>query len=117
MRRMRGRGWLIWWSHSIGNSLILGPVTGTNGLTIGGGSETVVPTYFTYAAPAGTPHAVLARLNAELARAQQAPEVLERLAKAGLEPQTVTPEAFAEEVKRDLTRFRALVNQLDIPLQ
>jgi len=84
---------------------------------VGGGSDTVVPTYFTYAAPAGTPRAVLARLNAELARAQQAPEVLERLAKAGLEPQTVTPEAFAEEVKRDLTRFRALVSQLDIPLQ
>lgn len=84
---------------------------------VGGGSDTVLPTYFTYAAPAGTPRPVMARLAAELARAQQAPEVLERLAKAGLEPQVMTPESFAEEVKRDLSRFKALIGKLDIPLQ
>jgi tripartite-type tricarboxylate transporter receptor subunit TctC len=84
---------------------------------LGGGSETVVPTYFTYVAPAGTPRAVIAKLNAELARAQLAPEVAERLTKAGLEPRTSTPEEFTESVKRDTARFGKLIKDLGIPLQ
>jgi tripartite-type tricarboxylate transporter receptor subunit TctC len=84
---------------------------------LGGGSDTVVPTYFTYAVPAGTPRAILTKLNAELSRAQAAPEVAERLAAAGLEPSTTTPEAFAESVKRDTERFGQLVKSLAIPLQ
>jgi tripartite-type tricarboxylate transporter receptor subunit TctC len=82
-----------------------------------GGGDTVVPTYFTYALPSGTPRAVVARLSTELARAQQASDVLERLTKAGLEPQVVAPEAFADEVRRDLARFRTLIAKLDLPLQ
>ena len=84
---------------------------------LGGSSDMMVPTYFTYVAPVGTPRAVIAKLNAELGRAQQAPEVLERLTKAGLEPKTTTPEAFTAEVKRDLERFGNLVKTVGIPLQ
>jgi tripartite-type tricarboxylate transporter receptor subunit TctC len=82
-----------------------------------GGGETVVPTYFTYVAPAGTPRAIIAKLNAELDRAQLAPEVAERLTKAGLEPRTSTPEEFTESVKRDTARFGKLIKDLGIPLQ
>ena len=84
---------------------------------VGGGSDTVVPTYFTYAAPAGTPRAIIAKLNVELGRAQAAPEVAERLAKAGLEPQSVAPDDFAESVRRDSARFDKLIKSLAIPLQ
>jgi tripartite-type tricarboxylate transporter receptor subunit TctC len=84
---------------------------------VGGGSDTVVPTYFTYAAPAGTPPAIITRLNAELTRAQAAPEVAERLVKAGLEPRTTTPDEFTESVKRDTARFGKLIKELAIPLQ
>ena len=84
---------------------------------LGGGSDTVVPTYFTYAVPAGTPRAIVLKLNAELSRAQAAPEVAERLTKAGLELQTTAPEAFAESVRRDSERFGKLVKTLGIPLQ
>jgi tripartite-type tricarboxylate transporter receptor subunit TctC len=84
---------------------------------VGGGSDTVVPTYFAYALPAGTPQAIVAKLNTELSRAQAAPEVAERLAAAGLEPQSVTPEAFARGVQRDSERFARLIKTLAIPLQ
>jgi tripartite-type tricarboxylate transporter receptor subunit TctC len=84
---------------------------------IGGGSDTVVPTYFTFVAPAGTPRAVVHKLNGELGRIIVAPEMVERLANAGLEPQVTTPELFTESVKRDVARFGKLVNTLDIPLQ
>lgn len=84
---------------------------------VGGGSDTVVPTYFTYALPAGTPRAIVAKLNAELGRAQAAPEVAERLAAAGLEPRTSTPEEFTASVKADSARFARLIGTLDIPLQ
>jgi tripartite-type tricarboxylate transporter receptor subunit TctC len=84
---------------------------------VGGGSDTVVPTYFAYALPAGTPRAIVAKLNTELTRAQAAPEVAERLAAAGLEPQSVTPEAFAQGVQRDSERFARLIKTLAIPLQ
>lgn len=84
---------------------------------VGGGSDTVVPTYFTYALPAGTPRAIVAKLHAELDRAQAAPDVADRLVKAGLEPSTMTPEAFTEGVKRDSARFAGLIKTLAIPLQ
>ena len=84
---------------------------------VGGGSDTVVPTYFTYAAPAGTPRAIINKLNAELTRAQQAPDVADRLAKAGLEPLTMTPEEFTQGVRRDSERFGKLIKALAIPLQ
>jgi tripartite-type tricarboxylate transporter receptor subunit TctC len=84
---------------------------------LGGGSDTVVPTYFTYALPAGTPRAIVAKLNTELKRAQAAPDVADRLAKAGLEPTSMTPEEFTEGVKRDSERFAKLIKTLAIPLQ
>jgi tripartite-type tricarboxylate transporter receptor subunit TctC len=77
----------------------------------------VVPTYFTYALPAGTPRAIVTKLNTELSRAQAAPEVVQRLITAGLEPQTTTPEEFTQGVKRDSERFARLIKTLAIPLQ
>jgi tripartite-type tricarboxylate transporter receptor subunit TctC len=84
---------------------------------VGGGSDTVVPTYFTYALPAGTPRAIVTKLNAELTRAQAAPEVAARLAAAGLEPRTVSPEEFTAGVKSDSARFANLIRTLGVPLQ
>jgi hypothetical protein len=56
-------------------------------------------------------------LKDELGRAQAAPDVAERLTKAGLEPHATTPEQFSESVKRDSARFARLIKTLDIPLQ
>lgn len=84
---------------------------------VGGGSDTVVPTYFTFVAPSGTPRPIVTKLNSELARIVGTPDMVERLSKAGLEPQSITPEEFTESIKRDIARFGRLVNALGIPPQ
>ena len=45
-------------------------------------------------APAKTPRAIINRLNAEVTRAEQAPEVRQRLANLGAEPMPMTAEKF-----------------------
>ena len=45
-------------------------------------------------APAKTPREIINRLNAEITRAEQAPEVKQRLANLGAEPMPMTPEKF-----------------------
>ena len=45
-------------------------------------------------APAGTPRDVIARLNGEINRILQTPEMKERLAKLGSEPMQMTPEQY-----------------------
>ena len=61
-------------------------------------------------ATAGTPRAIVTRLNAEMQRFQAAPEFREQLVKFGMEPWTPnTPEQFAEIVRVDVGRWAAVV--------
>jgi tripartite-type tricarboxylate transporter receptor subunit TctC len=50
-------------------------------------------------APAKTPRDVVARLNAEIAKAEQQPEVKARIAKLGAEPMPMSPEKFDAYIK------------------
>ena len=52
-------------------------------------------------APAKTPRDIVAKLNAEVNRALQSPEVKERLAKLGTEPMAMTPEQFDKFVAEE----------------
>ena len=63
----------------------------------GASNDILVPTYFALLAPAGTPPAVVARLNAEMKKALADPQVVERLAGAGLVPNGGTPDADGGE--------------------
>jgi len=59
-------------------------------------------------APAKTPRAVVARLNAEIAKAEQSPDVKARIAKLGAEPMPMSPEkfdAFIKEQYEDLGKI------------
>ena len=80
----------------------------------GAGSDILLPTYFALLAPANTPAPIVARLNAELKKALADPQVVERLASAGLVPNGGSPEAMAASVKSDLPRFQALVKSIGI---
>jgi tripartite-type tricarboxylate transporter receptor subunit TctC len=53
-------------------------------------------------APARTPRAIVYRLNFEIARALQMPEVLERLANLGAEPMLMRPEQFDSYMSEQL---------------
>jgi tripartite-type tricarboxylate transporter receptor subunit TctC len=69
-------------------------------------------------APAGTPRAVIARLNTEIVRALGAPDVRERLVtQGGNEIVTGTPEDFAALIKSDLRQYAKLIKDAKIPAQ
>ena len=60
-------------------------------------------------APAGTPAAVVARLNAEINKALALPEVAQQLAVEGAVPTSATPQAFRELIQRELPRWADVV--------
>lgn len=64
--------------------------------------------------PRGTPGAVIARINTELVKALDLPDIQERMNVAGLEPAGSSPEVFAAFVKRDLARWAKVVKDAGI---
>jgi tripartite-type tricarboxylate transporter receptor subunit TctC len=80
----------------------------------GGGADTLIPTFFAFAAPAGTPPAIVAKLNAELKKALADPAVADKLIAAGLVPNGGSPDALAATVRQDITRFGALARSIGI---
>jgi tripartite-type tricarboxylate transporter receptor subunit TctC len=66
-------------------------------------------------APAATPPQVIARLNTEINRIVQDPQVIkERLTRVGLEPVGSTPEAFAEVLKTELAKYAKVAKEAGI---
>ena len=60
-------------------------------------------------APAGTPAARIAQLNAEINKALALPDVAQQLAIEGAVPTPTTPQAFAELIARELPRWAEVV--------
>jgi len=67
-------------------------------------------------APAGTPAEIVMRINAELNRALQLPDVRERFGGLGVEIAPVTPDQFAAEVRADTAKWAQLIKTLGIRL-
>jgi tripartite-type tricarboxylate transporter receptor subunit TctC len=68
-------------------------------------------------APAGTPPAVVERLNKELVAVLALPEVKERLAKVGADPAPMQPKEFDALIKRELVENGELVKAAGIKAQ
>lgn len=68
-------------------------------------------------APAKTPKAIIDRLNAELNAVLNDPEVRERLNGMGIAAAPGTPERFADEIRRDLARYGAVVKAAGIKVE
>src|SRR6476659_5750942 len=66
------------------------------------------------AAPAGTPPAIIARLNKELNAALAAEDVKTRLATEGAEALPGTPEAYAADIAAEETKYGGLVKKLGL---
>jgi tripartite-type tricarboxylate transporter receptor subunit TctC len=62
-------------------------------------------------APARTPQAVIARLNAEIGRALQAPEIKARLDAEGAEAAPGTPDAFGSLIAAEIARWKPVIEQ------
>jgi tripartite-type tricarboxylate transporter receptor subunit TctC len=61
--------------------------------------------------PAGTPAAIVQRLNEALNRAAQSPDVRERLEAQALDPVGGTPREFAEYVKAEVAKWARIVHE------
>ena len=68
-----------------------------------------VASWYGILAPAGTPQDIVRKLNADINRILQAPDVRERLTALGTEPTGGTPEQFAETIKADTARWAKVV--------
>ncbi|MBX9812532.1 MAG: tripartite tricarboxylate transporter substrate binding protein [Burkholderiales bacterium] len=69
----------------------------------------VVTSYYGIFVPAGTPRSIVERLNTEIAKAMQAPDMREHLASEGADPVTSTPEQFAAFIRAEIDKWSKVV--------
>jgi tripartite-type tricarboxylate transporter receptor subunit TctC len=65
--------------------------------------------WFAILAPAGTPPAIVSRLNADITAVLRLPEIRERFSAAGLEPLTSTPEQLAQLMKTEALKWAKVI--------
>ena len=65
-------------------------------------------------APAGTPQAVVDRLHKEIAEAAKSPEMQALYTRLGMEGTVLSPQAYAEEMKKDMAKYSAVAQQARI---
>ena len=85
-------------------------------------SEAGVPGYemtlwVSFFAPAGTPGAIVSRLNAEIVRIVRLPDIREKLIANGIEPLGNTSEQLAEMIASEIARFRPVVQAANIKVE
>jgi len=59
--------------------------------------------------PAGTPAAIVAKLNREVNAALAEPSVRTALTEQGVEPEGGTPEALAERMRADIAKWHEVI--------
>jgi tripartite-type tricarboxylate transporter receptor subunit TctC len=70
-----------------------------------------------FLAPAGTPKAIIAKLNAEINAALKLPDVRVKLEAAGIEIQGGTPQEYAALIKSDLAKWGKVIKASGIPAE
>jgi tripartite-type tricarboxylate transporter receptor subunit TctC len=76
----------------------------------------VVPIWYGLLAPAGTPKAIVDRLNAEVTKITALPEIKEKIQLAGIEPLSgITPEQFTDFIKSETALWAKVIEQANIP--
>jgi tripartite-type tricarboxylate transporter receptor subunit TctC len=68
-------------------------------------------------APAATPRPVIDRLNAEVVKALQTPDVRSKLAAQGAEPLGSTPDEYAAYVRKELERWAGVVKATGVTIE
>lgn len=75
------------------------------------------PAWYGLVAPAGTPEAIIKKLNVAVNKALAMPEVQERLKTSGAEPAGNTPAEHAAEIKTELEKMKSLVKKQNIQFE
>ena len=71
--------------------------------------EFVASFWYGLLAPAGTPHEIVLRLNADVRKVLAQPDVKEKLKTLGLEAAPMTPEEFAAFMKKDAANYAQII--------
>ncbi len=70
-----------------------------------------------FAAPAGTPQAVINRLNKAIVEALAMPDVKQRFAELAVDTRPDTPEGFRKLVASEITKWKSVIEKAGIPRQ
>ena len=76
-----------------------------------------VTTWYGVLAPAGTPRAIIERLNTELARIMLAPELQPRLADMATDPRAGTPEEFGAYLREETAKWGKVIRDAGIRVE
>ena len=68
-------------------------------------------------APAGTPRAIVDRLNAELRKLATNEELKKRIAAEGGDPLTSSPEEYAADIDQEEAKWAALIRRLNLKVE
>jgi tripartite-type tricarboxylate transporter receptor subunit TctC len=74
----------------------------------------VVDIWYGILTAAGTPQAIITRLNSEINKALAAPDMKERLLAAGIQPLGNTPEQFTSFIRSETQRFARVIKEAGI---
>jgi tripartite-type tricarboxylate transporter receptor subunit TctC len=70
-----------------------------------------------YAAPAGTPREVLARISGEMRKLLAEPEIKERLVGLGLDAVATTPDEMASFMRKEQERYGTVIRNANIKVE
>jgi len=73
-----------------------------------------VTAWFGVSTPAKTPRAIIDKLNAEIARALNTPELRDRLTSQGADPIHNTPEQYTAFVQNEITKWGKVIQAAGI---
>ena len=76
-----------------------------------------VTTWFGFVAPARTPAAIVTKLNAEIVKILNMPDVRERLIASGSEPVGNTPEQMAAQIAKETAEFAKIVKRAKLVVE
>ena len=68
-------------------------------------------------APNGTPAVVVNKINGDIAKALQDPEVREAYSKVGIDPKVISAEEFNKYVKEEISRYQKIAATAQIEQQ
>ena len=79
------------------------------------GAQVVI--WYGLVAPAATPREVVARLNRDIVKVMQMPDIREKFAQQGIDPETSTPEQFAQLIRDEFARWTKVIRTSGIKVE
>ena len=76
-----------------------------------------IPNWYAVVAPAGTPKAIITKLNTEITKIMAMDDVKERLTNLGVEPRSSTPEEAAAYIKQDVTKWAKVIRDSGVQMK